>query len=100
MAARFHRGLAKGIVRMVQKLATQVGGIDESLPAIALSGGVFQNRILQGRVSASLEAKGYRVLSHTHVPCNDGGLSLGQAAIAAARMLNDTPKPSNMPRGC
>jgi hydrogenase maturation protein HypF len=100
MAARFHRGLAKGIVRMVQKLATQVGGIDESLPAIALSGGVFQNRILQGRVSASLEAKGYRVLSHTHVPCNDGGLSLGQAAIAAARMLNDDPKPSNMPRGC
>jgi hydrogenase maturation protein HypF len=100
MAARFHRGLAKGIVRMVQKLAAQVGGIDESLPVIALSGGVFQNRILQGRVSASLEAKGYRVLSHALVPCNDGGLSLGQAAIAAARMLNDTPKPPNMPRVC
>jgi hydrogenase maturation protein HypF len=70
------------------------------LPVVALSGGVFQNRILQGRVSASLEAKRYCVLSHAHVPCNDGGLALGQATIAAARMLHGAPKPSNLPRGC
>jgi hydrogenase maturation protein HypF len=99
MAARFHRGLANGIVRMVQKLTAAVGDIDAPLPTVALSGGVFQNCILQGRVLASLEAKGYRVLSHAHVPCNDGGLALGQAVIAAARMLNDTPKPLNMPPG-
>jgi hydrogenase maturation protein HypF len=85
MAARFHRGLAGAIVRMVEKLADSGG--NDCLPAVALSGGVFQNRILFERVAAGLTAKGYRVLSHTQVPCNDGGLALGQAAIAAARLL-------------
>ena len=88
MAARFHRGLAHAIVRMVDKLAAQIA--DPPVPAVALSGGVFQNRILFERVSAHLAAKGYRVLSHAQVPCNDGGLALGQAAIAAARMLRGT----------
>jgi hydrogenase maturation protein HypF len=52
-----------------------------------LSGGVFQNRILFERVLSLLEAKGFTVLTHSQVPCNDGGLALGQAAIAAARLL-------------
>lgn len=87
MAARFHRGLANAIVRMVEQLA---GPVAREAPAVALSGGVFQNRILFERVSAALGAKGYRVLSHGRVPCNDGGLALGQAVIAAARMLRGT----------
>lgn len=87
MAARFHRGLAEAVVRMVDKLAAKVGGDDTPLRTVALSGGVFQNRILFERVLSGLEARGYLVLSHSEVPCNDGGLSLGQAAIAAARLL-------------
>ncbi|MDO8413942.1 MAG: carbamoyltransferase HypF [Gallionellaceae bacterium] len=83
MAARFHRGLAKIIVRMVDKLATQQGEIH----TVALSGGVFQNRILLQRVQAGLEAKNFTVLTHSRVPCNDGGLALGQAVIAAAQRL-------------
>lgn len=123
MAARFHRGLARGIVRMVEQLAHAAGSdapmpvtappsvtapmsaiapppaIAAPLPAIALSGGVFQNRILFERVFAGLEAKGYRVLSHTRVPCNDGGLALGQCVIAAARLLRGSPEPTNWARG-
>jgi len=87
MAARFHRGLANAIVRMVEQLAAPVAGAGQPLPAVALSGGVFQNRILFERVLTGLESKGFRVLTHGQVPCNDGGLSLGQAAIAAARLL-------------
>jgi hydrogenase maturation protein HypF len=89
MAARFHRGLAASIVRMVEKLATQVAGLHARPPRVALSGGVFQNRILFECVLSGLEAKGFTVLTHGQVPCNDGGLALGQAAIAAARLLQN-----------
>ena len=52
---------------------------------MALSGGVFQNMLLlQGTVSR-LEGSGFAVLLHSRVPCNDGGISLGQAVVAAAR---------------
>jgi hydrogenase maturation protein HypF len=87
MSARFHRGLAQAIVRMVEKLALQVGGEEQPLRRAALSGGVFQNRVLFERVLAGLESRGFTVFTHSQVPCNDGGLSLGQAAIAAARLL-------------
>jgi hydrogenase maturation protein HypF len=87
MAARFHRGVAAGIVRMVETLAAQAAGMGAPQPRVALSGGVFQNRILFERVLSLLEAKGFTVLTHSQVPCNDGGLALGQAAIAAARLL-------------
>jgi hydrogenase maturation protein HypF len=52
---------------------------------VALSGGVFQNLLLLGRTVADLEARGFIVLTHSRVPCNDGGISLGQAVVAAAR---------------
>jgi hydrogenase maturation protein HypF len=52
---------------------------------VALSGGVFQNMLLLNQVVTRLEADGFEVLTHSRVPCNDGGISLGQAVIAAAR---------------
>ncbi|NTU85247.1 MAG: hypothetical protein HGA45_38815, partial [Chloroflexales bacterium] len=55
-------------------------------PAVALSGGCFQNRLLTERAAGALEAAGMRVLLHRLVPPNDGGFSLGQVAAAAARL--------------
>jgi hydrogenase maturation protein HypF len=95
VAARFHRGLANAIVRMVEQIAAGVRRDDalrdDAQPLVALSGGVFQNRVLFERVHDALQARGFNVLSHSHVPCNDGGLALGQAAIAAARLLQGAP---------
>jgi hydrogenase maturation protein HypF len=93
MSARFHRGLSNAIVRMVEQLAAQLDADGTARPTVALSGGVFQNRILFERVSSGLEAKGFAVLTHSQVPCNDGGLALGQAAIAAAQRLRRAPNP-------
>jgi hydrogenase maturation protein HypF len=86
MAARFHKGLARTVVKMIDKVA-HAHDADRPLRTVALSGGVFQNRVLFERVSAQLRDAGYTVLSHARVPCNDGGLALGQAAVAAARAL-------------
>ena len=55
--------------------------------SVALSGGVMQNRVLFEQLVARLEARDLSVLTHRQVPPGDGGLSLGQAAIAAARAL-------------
>lgn len=87
MAARFHKGLARVIVKMIDKVA-ESHDPDHPLRTVALSGGVFQNQVLLERVGDLLRAAGYTVLMHHRVPCNDGGLSLGQAAIAAARALS------------
>jgi hydrogenase maturation protein HypF len=92
MAARFHKGLAAVICKMVDKVAT-AHDTDRPLKTVALSGGVFQNRVLLERVSARLRDAGYTVLAHRQVPCNDGGLSLGQAVVAAARAIQSRTEP-------
>ena len=86
MAARFHKGLARVIATMVDKVAS-AHDEDRPLRVVALSGGVFQNKVLLESVSAQLRAAGYTVLTHRRVPCNDGGLSVGQAAVVAARQM-------------
>jgi hydrogenase maturation protein HypF len=80
IAARFHNGVAAAIVTVCARLRERTG-----LDTVALSGGVFQNLLLTGRVVDGLEDQGFRVLLHSRVPCNDGGISLGQAAVAGAR---------------
>ncbi len=78
IAARFHVGLARGVADLAAGLAGKRG-----LETAVLSGGVFQNRLLLDLVSARLASAGLRVLSPQALPANDGGLALGQAAIAA-----------------
>ncbi len=87
MAARFHRGLARAIAAMARKLASRDGEAQRRFDTVALSGGCFHNRILFEQVTERLEVAGFKVLTHAHVPAGDGGLSLGQAAIAAARLI-------------
>jgi hydrogenase maturation protein HypF len=79
IAARFHRGVAAAIVEGCGRIRAETG-----LAAVALSGGVFQNALLLEAAAAGLEERGFRVLVHHRVPPNDGGISLGQAAVAAA----------------
>jgi len=83
IAARFHRGLARAIADLATRLARTAG-----LGTVALSGGVLQNRLLHETLAAALRARGLDVLCQRRVPSNDGGLSLGQAAVAAARGLS------------
>ncbi|HEX3881066.1 MAG TPA: carbamoyltransferase HypF [Stellaceae bacterium] len=83
-AARFHRGLSEAVVSMVARLADEA-----RFDTVALSGGCFQNRLLFEGVAAGLGAAGFAVLDHAEVPSNDGGIALGQAAVAAARLMGD-----------
>jgi len=78
MAARFHNGVA-ALIRDCCVLARE----QTALNTVALSGGVFQNKLLLTRAADLLRAAGFTVLTHALVPANDGGLALGQAAIAA-----------------
>jgi hydrogenase maturation protein HypF len=80
VAARFHRGLARVTGDVCTAIRTRTGHT-----TVALSGGVFQNAFLLDRTVAELEGHGFRVLTHARIPSNDGGISFGQAAIAAAR---------------
>ncbi len=80
VAARFHNGLAQAVVAACRRAREMTGG----LSTVALSGGVFQNVILTERAAEGLEGAGFRVLVARNVPTNDGGISLGQAAVAGA----------------
>ncbi|HYN77466.1 MAG TPA: carbamoyltransferase HypF, partial [Lamprocystis sp. (in: g-proteobacteria)] len=82
IAARFHQGFCAAVATLAADLA-QAEGLDH----VALSGGVFQNRLVLEGVSHRLRRRGLTPISHRQVPANDGGLSLGQAVIAAARGL-------------
>lgn len=81
IAYRFHRGLADFVVAtcLHQREAT-------GLHTVALSGGVFQNRLLVELLLPLLDGHGFHVLRHSQIPPNDGGISLGQAAIGRAHL--------------
>jgi hydrogenase maturation protein HypF len=80
IAARFHCSIAELLAN-----ACCIARARSGLHTVALSGGVFQNRLLLDQLMTLLEAQGFQVLINRRVPPNDGGISLGQAAIAAAR---------------
>jgi len=80
IAAEFHNGLARGLADWVE-IARKKTGIKE----VVLSGGVFMNVYLLTRLKMMLEKKDFIVYTHHNVPCNDGGIALGQAIIASAQ---------------
>jgi hydrogenase maturation protein HypF len=80
VAGRWHRGVAAVTVAAVAAIARRSG-----LDSTVLSGGVFQNRMLLQDVAAGLERARLRVLVPARLPPNDGGISFGQAAVAAAQ---------------
>jgi hydrogenase maturation protein HypF len=82
MGRRFHLTLAEIVSQVCSRLRERTG-----LEVVALSGGVFLNVLLTNEVTARLANHGFRVFRHHRVPPGDGGLSLGQIAIAAARDL-------------
>jgi hydrogenase maturation protein HypF len=88
MSARFHRGLARALTAMAVKLAQRDSEAGARFDSIALSGGCFHNRILLELIEDRLKAEGFEVLTQAAVPAGDGGLALGQIAIAAAQILD------------
>lgn len=84
ISARFHATLVEVVAAVCDAVRADTG-----IATIALSGGVFQNRLLTEAVIARLTAASFEVLTHSLVPPNDGGLSLGQAAVAGYRMLGN-----------
>lgn len=82
IAAKFHSGWASV---WCQTLLQSAPAPDK--PEIVLSGGVFQNRLLGSMICSELAAAGCSVLEHREIPANDGGLGLGQIAIALARRI-------------
>ena len=81
IAARFHNGVAKMIHDVCLRLREQ-----HAINQVALSGGVFQNITLLGKTLNLLRGADFEVLTHHLVPPNDGGIALGQAAIAACQI--------------
>jgi hydrogenase maturation protein HypF len=77
ISLKFHNTIAGMINDMCRLIAGETG-----ITRVALSGGVFQNRLLLRETVGLLEGSGLQVLTHRQVPCNDGGVSLGQAVIA------------------
>jgi len=77
ISLKFHNTMAQMIAEMCKLIAGKTG-----ITQVALSGGVFQNRLLLKLATAALQREGFKVITHHLVPCNDGGISLGQAVIA------------------
>lgn len=82
IATRFHSCVAHMLLSMSQIIRSE-----DNINSVALSGGVFQNPSLLSLTRRLLLEQGFEVMIHQQVPANDGGLSLGQAAVAAARQL-------------
>ena len=83
ISARFHAGIAEGFIN-----AAANARIKTSINVVALSGGCLHNRRLARLLRVGLEAEGFQVFQHVQVSPGDGGLSYGQAAVAAAMLAH------------
>ena len=82
IGSRLHATVAAIVLETCRRARQETG-----LGTVALSGGVFQNRLLCDLSEDALSADGFEVLSHERLPANDGGLSFGQAVIAGYTSL-------------
>jgi hydrogenase maturation protein HypF len=80
ISSKFHNTIIEVILAVADKIRTETG-----LNKVVLSGGSFQNAILLEKSEYLLTKKGFEIFSHSLVPSNDGGIALGQLAIAAKR---------------
>lgn len=80
MAARFYATMAEAVLEACRRVRSET-----RVQTVALSGGCFQSRLLTETTKRRLESSGFEVLVHRRVPPNDGGIALGQAAVAAYR---------------
>jgi len=80
VSGRFHNGLAETVVKVARKTGEN---------RVVLSGGCFQNRYLTERIVRRLQEEGFRPYWHQRVPPNDGGIALGQIAVAAERVRKE-----------
>jgi len=83
IAARFHNGVAQVVLELCIRAREKYG-----LDRVVLSGGVWQNMFLMRRTVDLLRGEDFEILIHRKVPANDGGLALGQAAIAAHKIMS------------
>jgi hydrogenase maturation protein HypF len=88
IARRFHSTLAGIMVAVCTRIRDDTG-----LNRVILSGGVFMNALLSTQAAGQLTEQGFQVFQHHLVPPNDGGLCLGQLAVAIARMREDGESP-------
>jgi hydrogenase maturation protein HypF len=79
IAARFHNTVSEASLRAVQRISRETG-----IRKIVLSGGTFQNKYLYESLETKLQKNNFVTFSHEKIPCNDGGLALGQLVVAAA----------------
>jgi hydrogenase maturation protein HypF len=80
IACKFHNTVAQFAVEVCKRIRSS-----RRINKVALSGGVFQNKYLSEKLTSLLVKEGFTVYGHKDVPPNDGGISLGQAAVAAYR---------------
>jgi hydrogenase maturation protein HypF len=81
VSRRFHRSFARAIVEQAVRAAEE-----EEIHTVALSGGVYMNRLVLSSVTSGLVEHGFDVLANQGLPANDGGISYGQAIVALARL--------------
>lgn len=86
IARAFHAGVAQGLWRAVEQLCES-----NSIELVALSGGVFQNELLLAEIKSCAAQNAIAIWMNITVPPNDGGISLGQAALVAAGALSAGP---------
>ncbi len=91
LAAAFHDAVIRATVRVSAECA-----LATAIPTVGLTGGVFANRLLLEGIRNGLQDRGFEVLTHRVVPCNDGGLALGQAVVVAAIQRSSTEEGSGL----
>ena len=88
ISSKFHNTIVQAFANAAIRVSKETGTPKTNIREIVLSGGVFNNDIILNSMIAALEEKNFKVYTHSKVPTGDGGISLGQAVVAAALEAN------------